>query len=129
MSGFTHYELKKGPINERSASSRIVELASECASVCLHVFALHNKYSTLYFFNLVDEFEKILFFQLAELQFYWVNDHYFRNGDKEMCHFFFWAHLSPWLMVSYCDRWMSFVRRASSTIASKNISSETTDWI
>ena len=31
-------------------------------------------------------------------------------------------------MVSYCDRWMSVVRRASSTIASKDISL-TTGWI
>ena len=40
------------------------------------------------------------------------------------------AHLSHWLMVSYCDRWMSVVRpvssimrRVLSTIASKEISS------
>ena len=38
------------------------------------------------------------------------------------------AHLSHWLMVSYCDRWMSVVRRPSSTIASKDIFSLTTGW-
>ena len=26
------------------------------------------------------------------------------------------AHLSHWLMVRYCDRWMSGVRRASSSV-------------
>ena len=31
----------------------------------------------------------------------------------------FLAHLSHWLMVSYCDHWMSVVHCASSTIASK----------
>ena len=35
----------------------------------------------------------------------------------------FLAHLSHWLMVSYCDSWMSVVRRPSSTIALKDISS------
>ena len=32
------------------------------------------------------------------------------------------AHLSHKLKVSYCDRWMSVVRRALSTIASNDIS-------
>ena len=32
-------------------------------------------------------------------------------------------------MVSYCDRWMSVVRRPSSTIALKDISPLTTGWI
>ena len=32
--------------------------------------------------------DHILFIQAAELQFYWVNNHYFWNGDKEMCQFF-----------------------------------------
>ena len=35
----------------------------------------------------------------------------------------------PLVMVSYCDHWMSVVRRVSSTIASKDISSYTTRWI
>ena len=37
------------------------------------------------FFKLVDKFGSYIFFQPAELQFYKVNDHYFWNGDKEMC--------------------------------------------
>ena len=48
----------------------------------------------------------------------------------------FLAHLSHWLMVSYCDKWMCrvrfawcVVRRLSSTIASKDICSQTTGWI
>ena len=46
--------------------------------------------------------------------------------------FVFLAHLSLWLMVSYCDRLMPVVRRrrpSSSTIASKDISFLTTGWI
>ena len=44
---------------------------------------------------------------------------------------FFLAHLSLWLMVGYCDRSMSGIRRGrqASTIASKDISSITTVWI
>ena len=48
------------------------------------------------------------------------------KGMKTLCMTKFLAHLSPWLMVSYCDRWMSLtcvVHRLSSTIASKDISS------
>ena len=41
----------------------------------------------------------------------------------------FVAHLSHLLMVSYCDHWMSVVCRASSTIATKDISSQITGWI
>ena len=52
-------------------------------------------------------------------------------GIPQRIHFRFGilAHLSLWLMVSYCDRWVSGVqhrrRRPSSTIASKDISSLT----
>ena len=44
---------------------------------------------------------------------------------------FILAHLSLWLMVSYCDRCMSGVTRGrpESTIASKDISSLTTGSI
>ena len=48
----------------------------------------------------------------------------------------FLAHLSQWFMLSYYDRWIfvvrrpsCVVRRASSLIASKDISSFTTKWI
>ena len=39
--------------------------------------------------------------------------------------YLFLAHLSHRLMVSYCHQPMSVVRRASSTIASNDISSKT----
>ena len=51
-----------------------------------------------------------------------LNIKYFRNCvDELFCMylpktFVFLAHLSLWLMVSYCDRWMSVVRRASCVI-------------
>ena len=38
--------------------------------------------------------DHICFFQPTELQFYKVNDHYFRNGDKEMCQIFRLFHFT-----------------------------------
>ena len=48
--------------------------------------------------------------------------HIFKNTPFYIS-FVLLAHLSHWLIVNYCDRWMSVLSRASSTIASKVISS------
>ena len=51
-----------------------------------------------------------------------------QQSDQGLHHCFL-AHLSHSLKTSYCDCWMSVVCCASSTIASKDISSQTTGWI
>ena len=63
--------------------------------------------------------EMIEFFSKSE-------EHRKQRGMKSRL---FLAHLSLWLMVSYCDSCMSVMRCVSSTIASKDISSLTARWI
>ena len=44
-------------------------------------------------------------------------------SNEVKCFLTFLAHLSHWLMVSYCVRWMAVVHRLSSTISSNDFSS------
>ena len=46
------------------------------------------QFSFMSLYILLINLDHIYFFQPAELKFYYVNDHYFWNGDKDMCQFF-----------------------------------------
>ena len=98
-------------------------LASSCVLRHMNLCQIfHNIHSITYNYHIFEQF-RVRSNQSEPIVFSYKL--YYTLHKLCLCGLLFLAHLSHRLMVSYCHQPMSVVRRPASTIASKDISSET----